>query len=307
MKKSVLIILLTIVTFSSQAQSKLDTIYYNNYFNICNSDRAYFYKLMKFDENSESEGQITDLISNDEYLKRKALKIALSEGRFVLTKIDGITTIKLTYVGIDEEYNEESYGKITSEEIIKNNKKIASTYYTYYSNKNLKLKYTKDGASNRIAYAEYQPNGTLEMEYTVTNGIKNTKTYTKSGVLKSNINQDKKQNKIGECKTYFNNGKINKIENYSNGKLNGTYKMFYENGQLKVSSNYKDGQKNGEFISYHENGQLMVSANYRDGQPDGKFKSFYENGTLNMSGSFTNGEQTITQGPFDENGQLIKN
>ncbi len=40
--------------------------------------------------------------------------------------------------------------------------------------------------------------------------------------------------------------------------INGEYKSYFNNGQLETICNYIDGKINGEYKYYNENGQLLI-------------------------------------------------
>ena len=45
--------------------------------------------------------------------------------------------------------------------------------------------------------------------------------------------------KSGEWKYYYENGNIEKIENYKFGELNGIFMYYYETGEIKEKGNFK--------------------------------------------------------------------
>jgi antitoxin component YwqK of YwqJK toxin-antitoxin module len=69
----------------------------------------------------------------------------------------------------------------------------------------------------------------------------------------------------GERKTYYPNGGIEKIENFSNGQINGDVRYFYPNGNLYGKGNYKKGKKEGRFYWYDKKGQIQSQLKYRKG------------------------------------------
>ena len=58
------------------------------------------------------------------------------------------------------------------------------------------------------------------------------------------------------------------LENYnSKGERDGKSTWYYENGQLEREENYKDGIRDGKWTYYYENGQIEWERNYKDGKP----------------------------------------
>ena len=78
-----------------------------------------------------------------------------------------------------------------------------------------------------------------------------------------NINIDGK--KDGVWIKYYENGDLDKIENYKDGKRDGLQKYF-DNNSLKIDINFKDGKEDGLFKFYYKNGQLQTEGNNKDGK-----------------------------------------
>ena len=68
--------------------------------------------------------------------------------------------------------------------------------------------------------------------------------------LRKNVNQYKKQSKNGllHGKSYYwyTDGKLESIEPYSNGELNGMLIRYYPNGKIKARIYLEHGQRGGE-------------------------------------------------------------
>ena len=63
-------------------------------------------------------------------------------------------------------------------------------------------------------------------------------------------------------KEYWENGNLEKEENYKKGVKHGPYRYYYENGQLKSEGNYKEGKKVGISRIYFESGEVKGEINY---------------------------------------------
>ncbi len=75
--------------------------------------------------------------------------------------------------------------------------------------------------------------------------------------------------KIGEAIFYHENGQIDNICNYENGKIEGMRYWYYQSddnsiGKLKKSCNYINGLIQGEFINYYNDGTIKNVWNYVD-------------------------------------------
>lgn len=94
-------------------------------------------------------------------------------------------------------------------------------------------------------------------------------------VMKVNINRDEK-------KIYYNEYENDtvKIEQFSEGRLNGTKKEYYKGSKLRKEVNYKDGVLHGPFMIYDTEGNLLQELNYEEGEKDGEWKYYYNDGSL---------------------------
>ncbi|PCI31270.1 MAG: hypothetical protein COB60_12260 [Flavobacteriaceae bacterium] len=110
--------------------------------------------------------------------------------------------------------------------------------------------------------------------------------------------------KNGKWKLYNGNGQLVMIINYENGVVNDQWKSFHKNGQLKVIGNYEKEERNDEWKYYHENGKLEEIGNYEYGKRNGEWKSYFENGKLEAIGNYKNGKENGEWKYYYENGQL---
>ena len=60
--------------------------------------------------------------------------------------------------------------------------------------------------------------------------------------------------------------------------FSGFAKLVYENGQVEMLTQFKDGKENGPGTDWHENGQKAGENNFKDGKQDGLQDWWYENG-----------------------------
>jgi hypothetical protein len=67
-----------------------------------------------------------------------------------------------------------------------------------------------------------------------------------------------------EHKEYYDNGNLD-IKGYFDGNNNkiGEWKFYYENGKLLAVGKYENGKKTGEWKVYNENGVLIETINYK--------------------------------------------
>ena len=112
-----------------------------------------------------------------------------------------------------------------------------------------------------------------------------------------------------------------------NEKLNGNCKLYFDNGKLKFEGEFIDGKKFGKGKEYDEEGQLIFDGEYFDdkmwngkakikmkneiyegeylyGCAHGPGKEFYEDGKLKFEGEYIKG-QKYNGREFNEDGQII--
>ncbi|MGY6560713.1 MAG: toxin-antitoxin system YwqK family antitoxin [Luteibaculaceae bacterium] len=64
------------------------------------------------------------------------------------------------------------------------------------------------------------------------------------------------------------------------GKRTGVWRSWYPNGNLWSLHNYTDGKLHGEYKTWHKNGQIFISGRYEMDNQIGTWKYFSEDGTL---------------------------
>jgi antitoxin component YwqK of YwqJK toxin-antitoxin module len=135
-----------------------------------------------------------------------------------------------------------------------------------------------------------------------------------------------KGNKVdGYSRDFYDDGTINVVKFYKNGKEqakieqrlknnklvlnngNGTYYTFYPSGKKSTESEHRLGKRDGKTSWYYENGQLdqTIIYKYDDNLIDGLrwevLSSFDKNGKPREKGTLKNGNGTIIL--YDSNGE----
>ena len=73
--------------------------------------------------------------------------------------------------------------------------------------------------------------------------------------------------------------RIQKTNNYKDGKRDGYWESFHDNGKLSEKGKYKKGIRIGVWESFHDNGQLWVRGKYnKDGRRDASWEYFDKTG-----------------------------
>ena len=130
------------------------------------------------------------------------------------------------------------------------------------------------------------------------------KTYDKTGKLfLENTYRDNVQT---GCKSFYENGKLQREYAFSSGKMNGPAKVYYENGKVQFESTYKDGRTVGISRGFYETGMLKSEVNFKDGKAHGFMKQYYESGKLKFETMYKNGDAVGGWFEYEENGDLKK-
>jgi antitoxin component YwqK of YwqJK toxin-antitoxin module len=112
---------------------------------------------------------------------------------------------------------------------------------------------------------------------------------------KNIVSEGKSINKLNEgiWKYYhFESKEIMTIENYVNGKLDGTRKVFFKNGKIAEECNYKNGLKDGIYNKYLENGTIIETAIYKNNEYNGLAVYRDIDNNIVSKGLYTNGKKT---------------
>jgi antitoxin component YwqK of YwqJK toxin-antitoxin module len=86
----------------------------------------------------------------------------------------------------------------------------------------------------------------------------------------------------GKCTYYYKEGQfleqklqIQKVVQYTNGKLNGQFQEYFYNGKSKQVGQYVNGERSGLWTSYYESGQIMTRVYYKGDLQNG-WSQFYD-------------------------------
>lgn len=177
-------------------------------------------------------------------------------------------------------------------------------YYEYHDNGNVLLKAfkdknTKDGEIVLTGeFIIYYEDGTKRMSGTLLKGKKDGYifNYNEKGIIRDMENYS--LDVLNSRDTYYESGKLKKVNNFENDLLNGEFKEFYESGNLKYHYYYKDGKHHGEGKNYYENGNLEAKGNLIEGKQDGLWKYYYDNASLAAEIVYKNGE-IVSQNKYD--------
>ncbi len=88
----------------------------------------------------------------------------------------------------------------------------------------------------------------------------------------------------GIYKRFFFNGQVAYIGNYERGKLHGGLTEYYPNGRIKILENYKHGKKHGESIHYWNKPEPNIKAKtyYNENKIIGESYGYFKDGKLSL-------------------------
>ncbi len=145
-----------------------------------------------------------------------------------------------------------SYGRLIGYSYQDKTNKLKDTIFTpngdgvikaFYANGNPSTTYEMRNGTYHNEYKIFHPNGTLQEERFYANG-----------------------NEIKPTKTYFNTGKIMRIEPYLMGDLHGEVLEYHSNGNLKMKENYVNGYKEGLCEYFDATGKRLGAYFYNHGE-----------------------------------------
>jgi antitoxin component YwqK of YwqJK toxin-antitoxin module len=95
----------------------------------------------------------------------------------------------------------------------------------------------------------------------------------------------------GTSKKWYDDGGIQEVRIYSNGRKNGPQVSFWPNGNKKFEFIAKDDVYEGEMKEWNYNGTLFHLANFKNGQEFGTQKLWYDNGKIRANYVMINGKR----------------
>jgi len=110
--------------------------------------------------------------------------------------------------------------------------------------------------------------------------------------------------KEGIWKTYYDNGSPKTIQEYHNGKLNGTSMNFDRSSFIMSDENYLNGLLEGLAIQYHNGGKIKSQAYYKKGILNGMKYINYDDGTRQEESTWVNGKKNGLTKWFYQGGKL---
>lgn len=193
-------------------------------------------------------------------------------------------------------------GKVSDEAYYKHGKKDGAwKRYNQEGHVIQTLNYKEDSKEGKWTHEIYSPqNGITRIEtkyYKNDQPIKHWESRTDDG--KMLWEEDYKAPKDYTRKEYYLNGKLEKLETYADGKLNGPYKYYFKDGILNIEATYKDGDKVFRKL-YHSNGKLREVMYFENDIPNGAYEKYASNGVKVKEGKFEAGSKSGIWKEFDD-------
>ncbi|WP_035648850.1 toxin-antitoxin system YwqK family antitoxin [Flavobacterium sp. ASV13] len=110
----------------------------------------------------------------------------------------------------------------------------------------------------------------------------------------------------GEWKYYHKASKVvMTLENYKNGKLEGTRSVYYPDAKIAEEMTYKNGLKEGIYKKYGQNTILLEQSIFKDNLYNGDAIFYDSDGVMASKGKFLNGKK-VGRWQFYLKGKLTK-
>lgn len=191
---------------------------------------------------------------------------------------------------------------------LKNGEEIIYKGFGVEDQKPLLIRHWKNGIENGIGkiYNANYPNN-LEKVYNAINGqMWLMETYYTGGQLQTKFNDTIINGE--NCKyfkEFYESGKLKATGFYLNGESQtGTWTDFYENGKTERITNYSNGKLSGAYKYFHDNGQLWTERTYKEGKLFEVKSNYNKNGKKNNPGTVKNGNGKLNI--YDADGKLIE-
>ncbi len=158
-------------------------------------------------------------------------------------------------------------------------------------------------------FQEWHDNGKLwkEGKYKDNKRTGEWKWWNRKGVLmrKSNFVDDIID---GESVFYFDDGSINRREEWKMGKRHGVVESYYSEGNaMKMQVSWDNGDRHGISQQWYGDGQLMAKYEFLRNERHGTVEEWHENGQKKVKASYRNGKRHGTTVEWADDGEQIVN
>jgi len=296
MKKRILIILLTLVSFIGQSQNSNENILY-----IVDGIPIIEDPDKDDDELTENDIELLTVITNKSEIKKYT--------DLEVDKVINITTKLYTKRSEDIKSipSTKQMQKKNGMWYLNNFKKpYSGKFIDYYSTGKIRGEGTFFNGKLKGIRKMYYSNGNLSLERNYDNGISHgiEKEFYKNGVLEQQ-GEFKNGKEVGIWEMYYPNEQLKQRAKFNdNGKMEGEVIAYYSTGKIKGISNYKNGKYikdkviNKIFNYYNQSQELYKQGNYKSSIK--KLTKAIELDTAWAQGYFARGTMKLNDFQFDE-------
>jgi len=126
--------------------------------------------------------------------------------------------------------------------------------------------------------------------------VLDAKNYSSTGWIRSSGISDKKGNKQGEWKYFYQSGKLKSVGEYKNDRRQGEWNFYYENGIKEQQGTYdKRGMETGLWLWFHDNGNALREEEFTSGIENGRMIEYSRSGNIVSKGTYVDG---VREGPW---------
>lgn len=160
---------------------------------------------------------------------------------------------------------------------------------------------------------QYRFDGTKESEYDFTRRLEDgfVRYWNRKGVLTLEhfyelyTFQDgyEDSRRAGEWRSWYSDGKIRKVEHFSENEPDGIQVEYYDNGQVMREEFYIKGERDSFLTLLHPNGRIQSRTQYKAGKfvTNNPHQEFHPNGNLSGTGDLEDAQKTGKWTYFYEN------
>jgi len=130
--------------------------------------------------------------------------------------------------------------------------------------------------------------------------------YHKNGFISDKSFYDNSGKATGKWESYYEDGTIKEISNFSDGLRNGEIIIFYPNGMKELEYKEVNDKVEGELRVYYPSGQLKKTIPYSDNLKSGPFKVYYNSGGIKEEGTYTTNKLNGLYKQYYETGELLE-
>lgn len=152
-------------------------------------------------------------------------------------------------------------------------------------------------------FEQYHENGTIKAKTVDSFDVQFVLRYNENGVL---LQKERLKNKLleGPSYSYYDDGSIESIVYYKNGKKHGLFRLYYRTKKLKAECIFVNDSIDGLFKTWTEDG-FYGEEYFKMGKRVGVWKYYYPSGKLQSTVSFHDNGLVKERIEYDEQGNII--